>query len=74
MLKGQNFMSYYCTFISKSFEIFATCTKILQKIMTFQKLPKTHFGQYLVYFSKQYYEISGKTYCHGNDITNTTSS
>ena len=42
--------------------------KILQKIMTFEKLAKTH----LVYFSKQYIEISGKTYYHGNDMTNTT--
>ena len=29
-----------------------TCTKLLWKIMTFQKLAKTHFSQYLVYFSK----------------------
>ena len=28
--------------------------------MTFQKLTKTHFGQYLVYFSKQYFEITEK--------------
>ena len=39
--------------------------------MTFQKLAKTHFSQHLVYFSKQYFEISGKKYYHGNDITNT---
>ena len=26
------------------------CTKILQKIMTFQKLAKTQFGQYLFIF------------------------
>ena len=29
-----------------------TSTKILRKIMTFQKLAKAHFGQYLVYFLK----------------------
>ena len=46
---------------------------ITEKYMKFQKLAKTHFGQYLVYFSKQYFKISGKTYYHGNDITNTTS-
>ena len=41
--------------------------------MTFQKLAKTHFGQYIVSSPKQYFEISGKTYFHCNDITNTTS-
>ena len=49
------------------------CTKILQEIMIFQKLAKTHFGQYIVYSSKQYFEISGKIYFHCNDIPNTTS-
>ena len=29
-----------------------TCTKILIKIMTFQKLAKIYSGQYLVYFPK----------------------
>ena len=28
------------------------CKKILRKIMTFQKIAKTHFVQYLGYFSK----------------------
>ena len=35
--------------------------------MTFKKLTKKHFGQYLVYFLKKYFEITGKTYYHGND-------
>ena len=35
--------------------------------MTFQKLVKTHFSQYFVYFSKKYFEISGETYYHDND-------
>ena len=34
------------------YEGIRTCTKILRKIMTFQKLAKTHFGQCLVHFSK----------------------
>ena len=30
--------------------VFCTCIKILQKIMTFQKLAKTYFGKYLFIF------------------------
>ena len=41
--------------------------------MILQKLAKTYFSQYLVYFSKQYFEVSKKTYQHGNNIINTTS-
>ena len=41
--------------------------------MTFRKLLKTHFGEYLVHFSEQYFQISGKTCYHGIDVTNTTS-
>ena len=47
------------------------CAKILPKIMIFQKLAKTDFGQCLVFFPKKYFEILGKTYYYGNDITNT---
>ena len=39
--------------------------------MIFQKLAKTDFGQCLVFFPKKYFEILGKTYYYGNDITNT---
>ena len=37
------------------------------------KTSKNNFGKYLVYFSKQYFEISGKIYYHGNDIPNDAS-
>ena len=46
---------------------------IRENDMTFQKQAKTHFGQHLVYCSKQYFEISGKIYYHGNDKPNTPS-
>ena len=66
-------------FRMESFQIMAElqlrrCTKILQKIMAFQKLAKTHFSQYGVIFQNNTLKISGKTYCHGNYITITTSS
>ena len=44
-----NSLDYEQTF---NFQRIWTSTKILRKIMTFQKLPKTHFSQYLVFFIK----------------------
>ena len=36
------------------------------------KTSKNTFRSIFCLFLKQYFEISGKTYYHGNDITNTT--